>query len=67
MRNLELFEDFIIRFLKYMWKLVLYILVIFFSMGFNFERKFICIFFLKNIRWVKDFVNMYEIDKMLWN
>lgn len=67
MRNMEVFEDFIVWFLKYMWKLVLYILVIFFSMGFNFERKFICILFLKNIRWVKDFVNMYEIDKMLWN
>lgn len=63
MRNMEVFEDFIVWFLKYMWKLVLYILVIFFSMGFNLY----VFFFLKNIRWVKDFVNMYEIDKMLWN
>lgn len=50
MRNLEFFEDLTIRFLKYMWKSVLYILVILFSMGLNSERKFTCIFFLKNTR-----------------
>lgn len=50
MRNLELFEDLTIRFLKYMWKSVLYILVILFSMGLNSERKFTCILFLKNTR-----------------